>query len=146
MDHLLKKRVMVDKSCLLDLFLICNHPGCGCPRDRDDIKMYTVGAALVVSGTCTNSHDFHWSSSSTVGKGKKKMFEINIVTASYVLLCGLNIERVRTLLLFEREEFPTIVEFYSFWNIVSLFFHCSLSQRSQPNHNLNLTQYQLELE
>ena len=109
MNQLFKKRIIVEKSCLLDLFSICNHPQCGCARDRDDIKMYSVGAAVVVSGTCTNSHDFHWSSSSKVGSGKKKMFVINIITACYVLLCGLNIERVCNFLLLVREEFPKIL-------------------------------------
>ena len=88
------ERVIVDKKLLLELFEVCQHPGCGCLVDRDDVKMHTVGAAISISATCTNSHTFKWSSSAKVGHGRRVMFVINIIVACYVLLCGLNIERV----------------------------------------------------
>ena len=88
------KRVIVEKELLLNLFTVCNHPGCGCAIDRDDVQMCTVGAAIIITATCDNSHTFKWSSSTKVGDGKKRMFLINILLASYVVLCGLNIAQV----------------------------------------------------
>ena len=88
------KRVIVEKELLLDLFTVCNHPGCGCTIDRDDVQMSTVGAAIIITVTCDNSHNFKWRSSAKVGDGKKRMFLINILLASYVVLCGLNIAQV----------------------------------------------------
>ena len=86
--------MIVEKELLRDLFTVCNHPGCGCVIDRDDILMSTIGAAIIITVTCDNSHNLKWSSSGKVGEGKKRMFLINILLASYVLLCGLNISQV----------------------------------------------------
>ena len=84
----------MDKDLLLGLFRICNHDGCGCIVDSDDVNVTTVGAALIITATCANSHAFKWCSSPKIGQGKRQMFVVNIVIACYVLLCGLNIDRV----------------------------------------------------
>jgi hypothetical protein len=89
------KRVIVEKELLLDLFTVCNVTGCGCVTDRDDVQMSTVGAAVIITVTCTNSHTFKWSSSPKVGDvPRKQMFLINILLASYALVCGLDIGQV----------------------------------------------------
>jgi len=89
-----KKRVIVEKDLLLKLFQVCNVPGCGSLVDEDDIKMTTLAAAVSVTATCCNSHTYHWSTSTKVGEGKKQKFLINVLLASYTLLCGLNISQV----------------------------------------------------
>ena len=88
------ERVIVEKELLLDLFRVCTVPGCGGAIDPDDVHMVSVGAAINITATCTQSHTYKWSSSSKVGQGRKQMFTINILLATYVLLCGLNISQV----------------------------------------------------
>ena len=88
------KRVIVEKDLLLNLFTVCNHPGCGTLIDRDDIQVITKGAAVSIRAICSNSHENKWDSSSKVGESKKQMFLINILLAAYVVLCGLDISQV----------------------------------------------------
>ena len=89
-----KKRVITETELLLDLFRVCNVVGCGSITDRDDIKLSTVGAAVIIEATCLNNHTYKWSSSPKVGCGRKQMFLINILLATYSLVCGLDIGQV----------------------------------------------------
>ena len=88
------KRVIVEKDLLLNLFTVCNHPGCGSFIDRDDVQVITKGAAVSIRTICANFHEYKWDSSSKVGESNKQMFLINILLAAYVVLCGLDISQV----------------------------------------------------
>ena len=79
---------------MLELLSVCMHPGCGYPTDKEDIYVSMTGAAMTVNATCFNGHSFKWNSSTEVGQGKRKKFLINILLATYALLCGLNIGQV----------------------------------------------------
>ena len=78
----------------MELFSTCNHPGCGIGVEREDIRITTVGAAMNVTATCMRNHVYKWSTSSTVGEGKRQKYLINILLAAYSLLCGLNFGQV----------------------------------------------------
>ena len=92
---ILKERVIVDKAALLKLFRVCSVPACGSVVDPDHVTVHTVGAGMTVTATCLqHQHETTWTSSSTVCEGRKKLFVINILLASYTLFCGLNISQV----------------------------------------------------
>lgn len=88
------KRVIVDETCLLQLFKVCQEPMCGSSIDVDDLKIIEVGAALKVAGVCLNGHHFTWESSQSLLEGRRKVYTINILMAAYTLFCGLNISQV----------------------------------------------------
>merc|ERR1719508_641801 len=52
------KRVIVEKDLLLNLFTVCNHPGCGSFIDRDDVQVITKGAAVSIRTICANFHEY----------------------------------------------------------------------------------------
>ena len=90
-----RERVIVDKASLMELFRVCSVPACGSVIDPDNVTFYTQGAGMTVTATCLeHNHTKSWSSCSSVGEGREKVFSLNILLAAYTLFCGLNISQV----------------------------------------------------
>ena len=81
-------------SSLLQLFSVCHTPGCSSSVDPSNREIKEHGAAIVVKYTCNNHHSGEWSSSPTVGLGKSKVWTLNVLLATYSLVCGLHISQV----------------------------------------------------
>ena len=93
--HLKADKVIVFLSCLMNLFAICQHSGCGSAIDPTNRGVVEHGAVMVVHYTCNSNHCGQWSSSPAVGQGKGRVWVLNTVLAAYSLTCGLHISQVR---------------------------------------------------
>ena len=93
-DEITAEKLIVFLPSLLELFDICRTPMCGAACDRDNRKIHFRGAMLTVSGVCNNGHKYYWTSSPTVGQGKKQVAAINILLGTYGYLCGINVKKV----------------------------------------------------
>ena len=92
--HLKAPKAIVFLSCLLQLFSMCQVPGCGSAIDPANIDVQEQGAVIVVKYTCNKHHTGDWCSSPFVGKGKSKVGVLNVVLATFILTCGLHISQV----------------------------------------------------
>ena len=80
-----KKSVIVEEEKLLELFRVCKQPHCEAAIDPAEISLCRTGAALQITATCNNSHTEHWSSSSSIGEGRSRLFVINILLVRKLL-------------------------------------------------------------
>ena len=93
-DKIEAEKLIVFLPSLLELFDICRTPNCGSACDSDNRKTHYRGAMVTVSGVCNNGHKYYWTSSPTVGQGKKQVSAINILLGTYGYLCGINVKKV----------------------------------------------------
>ena len=93
-SYLDASKAIVFMSCLLQLLSVCPLPGCGSAIDPENREVKEHGAVIVIHYTCNSHHSGHWCSSPSVGEGKKKVWVLNTVLASYSLTCGLHISQV----------------------------------------------------
>ena len=93
-SYLDASKAIVFMSCLLQLLSVCPLAGCGSAIDPDNREVKEHGAVIVIHYTCNSHHSGQWCSSPSVGEGKKKVWVLNTVLASYSLTCGLHISQV----------------------------------------------------
>ena len=86
--------IIVYLPLLLSLFDICKHPSCGAACDPANKTWSYSGAMITVKVTCNNSHQFTWSSSPSIGRGKSKMAAINVLIGTFAFICGVNFKKV----------------------------------------------------
>ena len=89
------QKAIVFLSTLLQLFTVCHLSGCSSAVDPSNIEVIQHGAAIVVKYTCNQHHTQKWCSSPTIGEGRRTVYVINALLASYCLTCGLHISQVR---------------------------------------------------
>ena len=78
----------------MELFQTCPRIDCQAAIDAANVEWIEKGAWLRVKYTCNNSHSGSWDNSPVVGQGKSKIGILNILLATYTLLCGLHVSQV----------------------------------------------------
>ena len=93
--HLDAPKAIVFMSCLLQLFSMCQVSGCASAIDPENIDVLQHGAVVVIRYTCNMHHSGEWCSSPALGEGKKKVWVLNALLATFSLTCGLHISQVK---------------------------------------------------
>ena len=87
-------KALVFISCLRQLFTKCGEDNCNSAIDPDNVHIRRIGAVAVVNYECNSGHCGEWSSSPYIGQKKEKVGVMNLLLASSILTCGLQISQV----------------------------------------------------
>ena len=90
----------------------CREQECSCSRE---VCCEVTGNCVEINATCRNGHRFYWSSSKFhINKNQSKIFDINLLLASGIILSGNSYTKIRVLFDFMQLAIISPTTFYRY--------------------------------